>query len=495
MTDPRSLEDRALDDPDAQRALLAQCAEQMSHPRLLSADIDRDERARSTLDLLDAIGVDPASLGDVASANAALIARRLARDELAVGRARAAIALLERAERWQASGPLDARAEAQVDLAHAFELVGDASRANAAWVRAFDLARQCADAETRAWLVHECATALARDARASGDEASATQLEAEADRADDDDITEQLAGLAPALAWFTARWIDGEPPALPAPEAWLSRSTGVVSNASEDPAVSESLRCARVFGSGLDFVCLCGALSGRDTAGAACELCGVESMRAARTLCRIGHLPLPTKLLHPAALAVGPCGSTAALALDLSDERLAAVLEGRRCLRRAISAPRGADTLEPGSAELREYDEGRGDPSVVIESGEEAVIAALEALDASGARAECEVERRALEAHRSAQTPAGRARIAALEARAKVLARLGAEGASAAWVSEVVPVWSAPWMARAPRAAPMRSAYIALVTECERLSGAWSIGEGDRGALRERVRALLACFD
>jgi hypothetical protein len=66
---------------------------------------------------------------------------------------------------------------------------------------------------------------------------------------------------------------------LPAPEAWLARSTGVVSNASEDPAVSESLRCARVFGTGLDFVCLCGALSGRDTAGAACEQCGVSGVQ------------------------------------------------------------------------------------------------------------------------------------------------------------------------------------------------------------------------
>jgi hypothetical protein len=495
MTDPRSLEDRALDDPDAQRALLAQRAEQMTHPRLLSAEIDRDDRARAALDLLDAIGVDPTSLGDAAGAHAALIARRLARDELAVGRARAAIALLERAERWNSTGPIDARAEAQVDLARACELVGDGTGASEAWKRAIELARQCEDTETKAWLVHECARALARDARAVGDEASATQLEAEADRADDDDIAAQLIGLAPALAWFTAKWTDGEPPTLPAPEAWLARSTGVVSNASEDPAVPESLRCARVFGTGLDFVCLCGALSGRDTAGAACEQCGVESMRAARTLCRIGHVALPTKLLHPATLVAGPCGSMVALALDLSDERLAAVLEGRRCLRRAISAPRGADTLEPGSAELREYDEGRGDPSVVIASGEEAVIAAIEAIDAAGAHAECEVERRALEGHRSAHTAAGRARIAALEARAKVLARLCEDGASAAWVTEVVPVWSAPWVARAPRAAQLRGAYVALVTECERLSGAWAVGEGDRGALRERVRALLACFD
>lgn len=487
-----ALEARAFDDPEAQRALLAALAERAAARSLFSAaELEAlYTHADRALDLLGALGVDPPALGPESALHAATLARALARDDRAPGDHGRAIALLRDAYRWQRHlGANAALAETAIELARALDERGQPS--DHAWKDALAPLREAADLddESRAFLFTECATYLARSARAQGDTALAAALEAESDALDDRAIASALARLEPAVRWFSARWSDAEAPAMVAPSEWIEQSMGLVRNPSDDPALAQSMRCARVFGADLDFVCLCGV---RHERGApSCERCGVEPMRAARSLARIGHVELPATLVHPSALHRGPHGSLVALALDMSDERLEQVLADERCLRRAAIRPRGADTLEPGSIELREHDEGRTDPSVVIGTGEDAVIATLEALDAEGAIAECGVERRMLEAHRSAATEATQRRIRALGARESALAVLLERGVESVCVS-VVPHWSARWIAQQPDAAEITDAYRTLLADCEPLRARWQVDVAERRALRGALDRLCA---
>lgn len=487
-----ALEARAFDDPEAQRALLALLATRAAERSLFSAaELEAlYTHAERALDLLAALGVDPRALGAPSALHAAALARALARDDRAPGNDRRSIALLQDALRWQAEdGSTADRAETVVELARAMTSAGQ--RAAERWAQARALLRDARDIddESRAFLLTECVSHLARDARARGEHERADELEAECDAADDRAIARALERLAPAERWFCARWTEQAAPAMVAPSEWIEQSMGLVCHASDDPAVAQSLRCARVFGTEVDFVCLCGA---RHERGApSCERCGVEPMRAARTLARIGHIELPTTALHPRALERGAHGSLVALALDLSDERLAQVLAEGRCLRRSAVRPRGADTLEPGSIELREHDEGRTDPSVVIATGEDAVIATIEALDAPGAMDESAVERRMLEAHRTASSEGAQRRIRSLRAREQALAALIEHGPASVCVTHV-PVWSARWIAGRAGGAEIAEGYRALLAECEPLRARWLVGVAERRSLRVALDRLCA---
>ncbi|MFO0558287.1 MAG: hypothetical protein U0269_09720 [Polyangiales bacterium] len=489
------LEQRALEEPEAQRALLAQRADEIARPALLDATVDPVERGSRALELLASLGVDPRTLGGESGEHAATIARHLARNELASGRARSAIAHLHAASRWQdeGGGTVEARAEAAADLARAHELLGDEHEAGEAWTRALALARSMEPCESRSWIVKRSADSLAERARRRDALDEARSLEDEWTRADDEDIARQLAALAPALDFFSARWDADAPPSLRSSEAWRARSTGRVRTIERDPSAREGLGSAQIFGSDVDFVCLCGALSGRSNAGAVCDECGVEVSRAARSIARIGHIELPVAIFHPAALSEGPAGSLVALALDLSSERLSAVLRGARCLRRAARAPRGADTVEPDSVELREYDEGRGDPSVIIAAGYQAVLEAIEALDVDGALGECQIELRALEAHRAAKSAAVQQRLASLNVRRTALELLAREGVGAL-VVEAVPVWSRRWMSERGCERALVEGYVALIERCDAVREPWAASDRDRAELTEQLRALCARF-
>jgi len=485
------LERRALDEPEAQRALLAQRADEIAHPALLDATVDPVERGSRALELLASLGVDPKALGARSGEHAAVIARHLARAELASGRARSAIAHLHAAARWQDDSPhtIEARAEAAVDLARAHELLSNEHEAREAWTCALTLARAMEPSESRSWIIKRSAEVLADRARRDGACEDARSLDEEWRRADDEEIDRQRAALAPALDFFTARWSGDAPPNLRASEAWRARSTGRVRTTERDPAAREGLESAQIFGRDVDFVCLCGALEGRANAGVICDECGVELARAERSVARIGHVELPVPIFHPAALEAGPSGSLVALALDTTDERLSAVLRGARCLRRAARAPRGADTVEPDSVELREHDEGRGDPSVIIAAGYEAVLSAIEALDVDGALRECMIELRALEAHRAAKSPAVQQRHAALTMRRAALELLAREGAGAV-VVDAVPVWSRRWMSERGCERELTERYVALIDRCDAVREPWSASDRDRAELTEQLREL-----
>lgn len=485
------LEARAIDDQNAQRALLAARAEQLAHPALLDASQDPVEMGERALDLLGSLAVDPRSLGEQSAEHAAIIARHLARTELVAGRARSAIEHLRSAERWQSvdASTLEARAEAKCDLAQCFELLEEHAGSEQAWREALVLSRAMIDGESRSWLVRRCADALSERARSVNDHDALAALEREWNAADDADIARQLHELEPAVDFFTARWSGDEPPKLHAIEAWLRRSTGAVRSVDRSERDRHGLRSALIFGSSVDFVCLCGERRDRSASGAVCDECGVEISRAARSLARIGHIELPATIVHPAALERGPAGSLVSLALDTSDERVREVLRGTRCLRRAIDAPRGADPIEPNSAELRAYDEGRGDPAIVIATGYEAVLSAMQALDVEGALAECAIEQRAFEAHRGTKSATMQARLSTLSARRRALELLLREGASAVCVT-AVPVWSERWLCQRGAVDPATSAYRALIERCALVGEPWSVTDVDRVELAACVERL-----
>jgi hypothetical protein len=466
------LEALAVDDPDAQRALLATCAAMSRQASVWTSHEPHVQRASRALSLLDALGVDPASLGASALEDAASIARSLGREALGVGDARRATRWFERAAQWrgpQTSPEIDAWT--WIDLAMAQRALG--LSATQALREALSSARGAQTFAGRAELLRRSAAMSAEDARRRGALDEAAALDAEADRADDEELRAELDALSSAERFFSARWDGGAPPDLPPESEWLQRSTGAVSSSAR--TVEASLDCPRVFGTPFDFRCACGAYEGRDHWGVVCDRCGVEVARAARSEARIGHLELRARYIHPAALVEGPLGSMIALALDLSDERVRSVRRRERALRFRVDRPRAAETLAPDAAELRAHDEGRSDRAEHIATGDDALIAVLEALDVEGALEDVSVERAALERHALASQRSGAERLEWLACRSRVLAMMRDRGGGSWLLCERVPVFSERWMRARGRWPALRRSIEALSSRVDRRRDAASL--------------------
>jgi hypothetical protein len=462
-----ALEARALDDLDARDALFV--ALDRAREQALPADRERVLlRAARAFAMLDVEGASTDEPRAASAPSAARLSLALGRRALAERRPREAVTHLERVRALAAGasfalGP-DEHAAAASDLAHALAALGRAAEANERFREALALAPACEDRRAWRWFTLRASTALAEHARqALADPEAASAFEAEADRVESLDCALEAQENEAVLAFFADRWVEERPPTIPAEALWLQRSTGAVRTAERGGAF-DGPECPRIFGPLFDFVCACGAVRGRAAWGAVCAECGVEVGSAARRRGRVGHLLLPLEVIHPAALSRGPVGSLVALLLDLPDERVEAVRAQTRCLRWRAERPRGAETVDPGSDELRAHDEGRGDPALRYDAGEGALCEALARLDVAGAIADATAEQSALAAHRSAATTgAGRARLRWLQARIDALAALPARGGTGGLRVRSVPVLAPERIDRMERPDVLRGLYDALI--------------------------------
>jgi hypothetical protein len=461
IDDVDALEARALEDRAALEALLAACATVAREPHLFAPDeasIDRCERA---LELVDLSAAAEPEFTTAARRCIAIIASALGRVSLANAAFAHAEQHFERAlEALPAQSTGIERAWLLHDLARCLEARHALNRAETRWRECAATIRTIDDPIERDYFESASAERLAAAARARSDDTVARAFEDAADRCDDRAIEREVAANASAERFFGERWIGPSPPRISREADWIGRSQGLVQNPGASESTVGTVECEAIFGASRDDRCACGALAGRSQRGAICDRCGVEVQRAARRRSRFGHIVLQERAIHPTALLSGPHGSMLALALDLSDERVAAVRERVRCVRYLAIDPRGADTLAPDSEELAAFDEGRCDPAFLVGTGDEALIDALDRLNADGAAQEVSLELRALRAHKSADRPEQRLRIERLEARAAVLSQLSA---GAALAIDHVPVLSSVRLEELSLRAPVVALYEALI--------------------------------
>lgn len=467
MTDDEldSLELRALDDASALEQLLIVCAQIANEPHLFAPNSSAIDRCERSLDLVDVAG--QRALTVVATRAVATIAGALGRIALANGVVSRATALLERAcSLGHAHDDRAARAMDFHDLARCLDLEGATTAADQRWRECLEACSTMEPNAQRDFFEAAAAERLAARARESGSTEEAARLEQIADACDDREVEREVLSNEPAERFFSGRWNDLEPPNVPHERDWIERSQGVVHarrSARERAELREigTVDCPVIFGTDRDDRCACGSLEGRAARGAVCSSCGVEVQRAIHQRARLGHIELVERALHPAALLTGPHGSMVALALDLDEARLALVRTRARCIRYAAIDPRGVDTLAPDSEELAAFDAGRGDPAFNVATGDDAVIDALDRLDATGARDEVDLELRALRGHKTATQPHVLERIGRLAARREVLV-MTEKGTSL--VTERVPVLSSVRLAELGCREAVQPLYEALLS-------------------------------